>query len=381
MKFSCQATELMSALKAAQSVTDARPVRPIYECVLIETEGNDVYVTGGNSEQQIRARVSADVQDEGIVAVPLKVLIGYISALTEEAEIASDKNGGITLKAGSLKAAVAGRDVNDYTIVNIDSDPVFTANASEFSNVISSVAFAANPNSDRRVLNQVHVEVDHGGRGTAVTMSDRKMGNCFFSANMISDNAVEVGVPLQFIKPLCSVLAKSETFSLTMVNHVVRIDTDDRTFVFPEIVGKYVEWRRILEHIKHDKFAKADIKGLADIIKFSSVSGNVYGSSSNGNVDFIVNLHFSNNDQSLTIASRGIISDSRAEIGVDYSGDDIDIAFDVHVLQEAVAFCAEVGAEDVEIGLSAPASIASVRPLTGDNSRVAYVLPVRQLPA
>ena len=60
---------------------------------------------------------------------------------------------------------------------------------------------------------------------------------------------------------------------------------------------------------------------------------------------------------------------------------DIDIAFDVHVLQEAVAFCAEAGAEDVEIGLSAPASIASVRPLTGNDSRVAYVMPVRQLSA
>ena len=381
MKFSVQATDFAQALKAAQSVTDARPIRPIYECVLIEAEENDVYVTGGNSEQQIRARVSADVHDEGIVAVPLKVLIGYISALTEEVEIASDKNGGITLKAGSLKAVVAGQDVNDYTIVDIDSDPIFTANASEFSNVISSVAFAANPNDEKRILKQVHVEVDEGGRGTAVTMSINKMGNCFFSANMISDNAVEVGVPLQFIKPLCSVLAKSETFSLTMANHVVRIDTDDRTFIFPEIVGKYVEWRRILEHVKSDKFAKADTKGLADVLKFSSVSGNVYGSSSNGNVDFIVNLHFGNNDQSLTIASRGIISDSRAEIGVDYSGDDIDIAFDVHVLQEAVAFCAEVGAEDVEIGLSAPASIASVRPLTGDDSRVAYVMPVRQVSA
>ena len=374
MKFSCHATELMSALKAAQSVTDARPIRPIYECVLIEAEGNDVYVTGGNSEQQIRARVSADVQDEGIVAVPLKVLIGYISALTEEVKIASDKNGKIALKAGSLKAVVAGQDVNEYTIVKIDSDPVFTANASEFSNVISSVAFAANPNSERRVLNQVHVEVDQGGRGTAVTMSDKKMGNCFFSANMIADSAVEVGVPLSVIKPLCSVLAKSETFALTMANHLVRIDADDRTFIFPELVGKYMEWRRILEHIKHDKFAKADLKGLADAVRFSCVSGK------NGEA-FLVNLRFSNKAQTLAIASRGVISDSMAEIGIDYSGDDIDIAFDVHVLQEAVAFCAEAGAEDVEIGLSASASIASVRPLTDNDSRVAYVMPVRQLPA
>lgn len=374
MKFSCQATELMSALKAAQSVTDARPVRPIYECVLIEAEGNDVYVTGGNSEQQIRARVSADVQDEGIVAVPLKVLIGYISALTEEVKIASDKNGGIALKAGNLKAVVAGQDVNDYTIVNIDSDPVFTANASEFSNVISSVAFAANPNDEKRILKQVHVEVDQGGHGTAVAMSDRKMGNCFFSTNMIADSAVEVGVPLSVIKPLCSVLSKSETFALTMANHVVRIDTDDRTFIFPDLVGNYIEWRNILKRINHDKFAKADIKGLADAIRFSGVSGK------NGET-FLANLHFSSKNQTLAIVSRGIISDSTAEIGVDYSGDDVDIAFDVRVIQEAVAFCAEVGAEDVEIGLSATASIASVRPLTGNDSRVAYVMPVRQLSA
>lgn len=374
MNFSCQATELMSALKAAQSVTDARPVRPIYECVLIEAEGNDVYVTGGNSEQQIRARVSADVQDEGIVAVPLKVLIGYISALTEEVKIASDKNGGITLKAGSLKAVVAGQNVNDYTIVNVDSDPVFTANASEFSNVISSVAFAINPNSDKRILNQVHIEVDEGGRGTAITMSDKKMGNYFFSTNMISENAVEVGIPFAVIKPLCSVLAGSETFSLSIDNHVIRVDSGDRTYIFPELVGKYIEWRRVLDNIKSDKFAKADIKGLADAIRFSGVSGK------NGET-FLANLHFSSKNQTLTIASRGIISDSRAEIGVDYSGDDVDIAFDVRVLQEAVAFCSSTGVEDVEIALRGPASIATIRPIESSYDCTAYIAPVRQLPA
>ena len=52
----------MSALRTVQSVVDARPIRPIYECVRIDADDSSITVTGGNSEQQITARVEAEVK-------------------------------------------------------------------------------------------------------------------------------------------------------------------------------------------------------------------------------------------------------------------------------------------------------------------------------
>ena len=372
MKFSCQATDLMNALKAAQSVADARPVRPIYECVRIDADDNGITVTGGNSEQQISSFVEADVQDGGVVAVPMKVLSGYVSALTDEVKIVSDKRGSITIKSGSLKAAIAGQDVNDYAVLDIGTEPVFTADAAAFATAISSVAFAigSDKSDPKRILISAHVEVDEGGHGVAVAMSDKKMGHYVFSANMISETPVEFNIPAQTIKPLCSVLQGQDTFSFYIEKYVVKVVTEERTFIFPEVAGKYVEWQRVLNSSKHDKFAKATIPSLSDAIRFSGVSGK------NGET-FLANLHFSKADQTLSISSRGVISDSKAEIGIDYSGDDLDIAFDIRVLQEAVNFCAATGADDVEIAMSGPASIASVRPIDVNDNALALIMPVR----
>lgn len=375
MKFTCQAADLMSALRAAQSVTDARPVRPIYECVLLDARKDGVTVTGGNSEQQISVKVEASVSEKGNVAVPLKVLIGYVSALSEEVNIVSDKHGGIVIKSGTLKAVVAGQDVDEYTVLGIDSDPIFTADASSFANAISSVSFAIGSDASavKRVLLSAHVEVDVGGRGTIVTMSDRKMGRYYFPANMISDSPIEMNIPSSVIKPICSVLQGQDSFSVSTEGYVVCIKSGDRTFIFPQVAGKYVEWQRVLSNVKQDKFAKADISALSDAIRFSGVSGK------NGET-YLALLHFSGEEQSLVISSRGVISDSKAEISVDYTGEDIDIAFDVRVLQEVVNFCASTGASDIEIGMSQPSFTATVRPVCDSDNCLAVIAPVRTQP-
>lgn len=375
MKFKCQATELLSALKTVQSVVDARPIRPIYECVRIDAEDQWIRVTGGNSEQQITVRMDATIKETGSVAVPLKVIVGYISAINDEVEIVSDKRGAISIKAGSLKAAVAGQDVNDYSIIKLEYDPLFTANAYAFANAISSVSFAIGSDTSavKRILCSAHVEVDGGGRGTIVAISDKKLGKYCFSANMLSEYPVQMNVPSSVIKPLCSVLQGQESFSCMIENHVVMIETETRTFVFPEVAGTYVEWERVLTNVKQDKFARANIKALSDAIRFSGVSGK------NGET-FLALLHFDKDAQKMTMSSRGVISDSKAEIPVEYNGESIDIAFDVRVLQDAVNFCASTGAEDVEIGMSLPAYTASVKPVGCSADCIAAVAPVRTQP-
>ena len=374
MKFSCQASDLMSALRAAQAVADARPVRPIYECVRIDADETGVTVTGGNSEQQISSHVEANVKEGGAVAVPLKVLSGYIGAVIEDVDITSDKHGGIVIKSGALKAVVAGQDVDEYTVLSLNSEPVFTADAASFSTAISSVAFAIGSDASaiKRILLSAHVEVDVGGRGTIVAMSDRKMGRYYFSANMISDKPLEINVPNQTIKPLCSVLQGQDDFAVYMDGYVVMIEAGTRTFIFPQVAGKYVEWQRVLSSSKQDKFARANIKALSDVIRFAGVSGK------NGET-FLASLHFDNEKQTMTISSRGVVSDSKADLSIDYTGDDIDIAFDVRVLQDAVNFCASTGAEDIEIAMSLPSYTAAIRPICGTDDCLAVIAPVRTL--
>ena len=376
MKFSVHATEFAQALKAVQSVVDARPLMSIYGCVKVEANEDGLTVIGGTSEQQLSVAVTAIVDEHGAVALPLKELYGYVSVLTEEISVVSDRKGGITLKSGKMKSSVAGQDVDDFSVLSVEADPVFTAKSIPFADGISSVVFAAanELNGAKRILASVHVEVSVGGAGTMVSMSDARLAKYSFSANMIGTEDIAVNIPSSVIKPLCSALRGSDEFSMAIDNYVVCVTAGDNKFIFPQVVGNYVDWRLIFNRMNHDKFARADVTALSNAIRFSGVSAK-------SGETYLTTLAFDGSKQSLGISSRGVISNANADIGIDYNGEDIKMSFDVRVLQDVINFCSATGAEDIEFGMTNAGLPATIRPI-GDNIADCMTMasPVRTLP-
>lgn len=376
MKFTVQAAELSQALKAVQSVVDARPLMPIYGCVKVEAHDGGLTVIGGTSEQQLSVTVNAGVDEEGAVALPLKELYGYVSVLSEEINVVSDKKGGITLKSGKMKSSVAGQDVDDFTVLSVKTEPVLTAKSQPFSDGISSVVFAAanELNGAKRILASVHVEVGVGGAGTMISISEARLAKYQFSVNMIGTEDIAINIPSSVIKPLCSALRGADEFSMAIDNFVVCVTAGNNKFIFPQVVGKYIDWRRIFDHCELNKFARADVTALSNAIRFSGVSAK-------SGETYLTTLTFDGKKQTLGIASRGAISNANADIGIDYNGEDTVMSFDVRVLQDVINFCASTGAEDIEFEMANPGYPAIIKPIGDDiPDCMAMASPVRTLP-
>lgn len=376
MKFTVQAAEFAQALKAVQSVADTRPLMSIYGCVKVEANEDGLTVIGGTSEQQLSVAVNAVVEEEGAVALPLKELVGYVSVLTEEVNVASDKKGGITLKSGKMKSNVAGQDVDDFTVLTVKKEPVLTAKSQPFSDGVSSVVFAAanELNGAKRILASVHVEVSVGGGGTMISMSDARLAKYSFSANMIGTEDIAINIPSSVIKPLCSALRGADEFSMSVDNFVVCVIAGNNKFIFPQVVGKYIDWRRIFDHCNPDKFARADVTALSNAIRFSGVSAK-------SGETYLTTLTFDGKKQSLALASRGVISNANADIGIDYNGEDTTMSFDVRVLQDVINFCASTGAEDIEFEMANPGYPAIIKPIGDDvPDCMTMASPVRTIP-
>ena len=376
MKFSVQAAEFAQALKAVQSVVDARPLMSIYGCVKVEANEDVLTVIGGTSEQQLSVAVNAVVEEEGVVALPLKELYGYVSVLSEEINVVSDKKGGISLKSGKMKSSVAGQDVDDFTVLSVKTEPVLTAKSQPFSDGISSVVFAAanELNGAKRILASVHVEVSVGGAGTMISMSDARLAKYSFSVNMIGNDDISINIPSSVIKPLCSALRGADEFSMSVDNFVVCVTAGNNKFIFPQVVGKYIDWRLIFSRMNPDKFARADVTALSNAIRFSGVSAK-------SSETYLTTLAFDGSKQSLGISSRGVISNANADIGIDYNGEDIKMSFDVRVLHDVINFCSATGAEDIEFGISNPSTPAIIRPIgEGIADVMTMASPVRTLP-
>lgn len=372
MKFTIQAADFAQALKAAQAVTDSRAVMPIYECVRIDADRAGITITSGTSEQQLQMRVPADVEDTGAVAVPLKTLYGYVSALTEEVHVTLCENGTMELAAGAMKSKIAVQEVDNYSILHVYSEPLLTADANSFVGALSSVAFAAEY-ADKAVLQCVRVEVDQGGNGLAVACDGRFLAKRNFSANVIFEGDVELNIPVQFVKPLCSVLQGQESLSLAIDKFTVCVTAGDRTFIFPQKAGTYIDWKNgIVNKLHYDKVARIDVKGFANIVRFSNVS-------SKTNKNLLVTLTYDEEQQSVYIASRGAVTEVDAATGIDYNGETLSISFNINYLQRVIDFFSDLGFEDMEVSMSGSTSIAMYHPVGGNSSGdFVMICPVRQ---
>ena len=380
MKFTVQAAEFAQALKAVQSVADTRPLMSIYGCVKVEANENGLTVIGGNSEQQLSVNVEADVQEEGAVALPLDELCGYVNILSEDISVVSDKNGGITLKSGKMKSNVAGQDVDDFSVLSVKTEPVLTAKSAPFADGISSVVFAATNdiNGMKRILSSAHIEVGCGGNGSIVSMSEARMAKCSFSANMISEEEIAINIPTSVIKPVCTVLRKADEFSLFVDNHMVCVTAGNSKLIFPQVVGKYIDWKGVVSHCVPNRFARADTTALANAIRFSGVSSK---SEKKNSTAHLVTLTFDEGKQTLSIDSRGVVSSANVSVGIDYNGEDTRMSFDVQVLQDVINFCSATGAEDIEFGISNPSTPTIIRPIgEGIADVMTMASPVRTLP-
>ena len=81
MKATCLQENIQKALQIAARVTPARTTMPITQNTLVSAEGTSLEMVATNLEMTVRLRLPAEVEREGGLAIPNKLLTEFISAL------------------------------------------------------------------------------------------------------------------------------------------------------------------------------------------------------------------------------------------------------------------------------------------------------------
>ena len=165
MKAFCLQEVMSAGLEMTSRVTPARTAMPITQTVLMKAENGMIRMTATNLEMAIRINLPASIEREGALAVPNKLLRGFIEALPREPvhmEQLEDR-ASLKLVCGCSKARINGQEAELFPpMPEINPATRIIMKAEEFRKAVGRVAFCTANDTGRPVLNGIMMELREG---------------------------------------------------------------------------------------------------------------------------------------------------------------------------------------------------------------------------
>ena len=147
----------------------SRPIMPVLLGVVIDAQKNGVHLAGYDLETSAKAKIDADVKEEGRVLVSGRLLSDIAKSLPNKPVIISLDGNRVSVVSGSAKFALPTLPVSDYP--TLPELPTETGRLSGelFAQAVHQVAIAAGKDDSLPVLTGVHVEIEENKLTLAAT--------------------------------------------------------------------------------------------------------------------------------------------------------------------------------------------------------------------
>jgi DNA polymerase-3 subunit beta len=166
MQLSCLQENLSQGLSVVQRAVATRATLPITQNVLLATDNSRLKLAATNLEIAISTWIGAQVEGEGEVTIPARLLTDFVGSLpAERIDVTkSDETASIELKCARSEAHINGQSAEDFPpIPTVEDGVIGRVDPSVLREAISRVAFAAATEDSRPVLTGIKVEISGEG--------------------------------------------------------------------------------------------------------------------------------------------------------------------------------------------------------------------------
>tara|TARA_B100001142_G_C14307239_1_gene645265 strand:+ start:234 stop:1358 length:1125 start_codon:yes stop_codon:yes gene_type:complete len=162
MKLSCIQSNLRKGLATVSRAVATRSTIPETQNVLIATDNGRLKLTATNLEIAITTWIGAQIEEEGSVTIPARMLSDFINTLPDKkVDIETVPSPiGLKIHCANFDAQMNGIDPENYPpIPNISDGPKVSISSSDFKSSLSRVRFAVATDESRPALTGVKVDV------------------------------------------------------------------------------------------------------------------------------------------------------------------------------------------------------------------------------
>jgi len=365
MKFSTSRESLLKPLQAVIGVVERRQTMPVLANVLLVAKKNGLSVTATDLEVELVASAPIDSVDvPGEITVPGRKLLDICRALPEGADVRlSLKGDRLTVQSGRSKFVLSTLPATEFPLIeNIDATRTLTVSQADFSRLLDKTQFSMAQQDVRYYLNGVLLETS-AKRLRAVATDGHRLALCDIALTGAEGGKAQVILPRKGVQELQKILGGDEAVQLSMGSNHIRLQVGDIRFTSKLIDGRFPDYDRVIPQVAGN-VVSASRDALRHALQRAAILSNEKYRG--------VRLEFSKNRIRIQ-ANNPDQEEAEDEVELGYSGQEMEIGFNVNYLLEALA---AVDGEDVEIGLVDPSSSCVVK-APGDDKCLYVVMPMR----
>ncbi|MCH8066461.1 MAG: DNA polymerase III subunit beta [Chloroflexi bacterium] len=373
MNVSCLQEHLAKGLGIVGRAVAVRSTLPITANILLSTEEGRLKLAATNLEIALSCWVGAQVEEEGAITVPSRLLIDFVNSLpSEKIEMTlAPRSRQLKLACARNQATMNGVDADDFPpIPTVEDGGSLELDPQELHTAISQVIISAATDDSRPVLVGVNAKME-GDQLTFAATDGFRLSVRHLTLSSAVPEPVQVIIPARALAELNRLLPE-ETDPVQMTLNSTRTQVLFRLknveLVTQLIQGTFPDYSQI---IPEDHTSKATVD-VAEFLRETRTAA-IFARDGSG----IVRLQFTPGEDvapgKMTISARAEeIGDNLSELDAAIEGEGDKIAFNSKYLQD---YLGVLEGGRVTLEMSGPSRQGVLRPV-GDDSFVHVLMPM-----
>jgi DNA polymerase-3 subunit beta len=363
MKFTAAREALLKPLQAVIGVVERRQTMPILSNVLIVARDGQLSITATDLEVELVALADVDTSSGGEITVSGRKLLDICRALPDGSEIDVAVSGEkLTVRSGRSRFNLATLPAAEFPVVeDIKSSQKITVSQEALGRLIEKTHFSMAQQDVRYYLNGMLLETG-GGHLRAVATDGHRLALCQVGVEGSKDEQ-QVIVPRKGVLELQRLMSGEGELNIELGANHIRIQLDGIRFTSKLIDGRFPEYERVIPKESSNEL-KADRGAFRGALQRTAILSNEkYRGIRLVIRDSGVVLQAHNPEQ----------EEAEEELGVEYSGEDIEIGFNVNYLLDALG---AIEGDDVTLSVQDSNSSCLIRQPGNDDAKF-VVMPMR----
>ena len=363
MHLNCLQENLSHGLGVVQRAVATRTTLPITQHVLLSSDEGRLKLSATNLEIAISTWVGAEIQEEGAITVPARLLTDFVNSLNRQPiEIETISPGkGIQIKGDRVQATVNGADANELPPIPSVNDGTATKVAAKaLREAIHQVVLAAAVEDSRPVLTGVNMELE-GNKLTLAAADGFRLAVHRTELMEPVEEKLSVIVPARTLQEVERLIEGDEPVEITVTPQrsqaLFRLKNVE--IVSQLIQGSFPNYSQLIPQ----EHTTRVIVGLAELQR-ATRTASIFAKDGSG----IIRIQMTPDEQGpgkLTISSRAEeVGDNTGELEAEVDGVEGRIAFNSRYLNDVLGV---LGKDKVALEMTTSSSPGVIKPVEGEH--------------
>ena len=373
MRLSCLQENLVRGLSIVGRAVATRTTLPITQNVLISTDNSRLKLAATNTEIAITTWIGAQIEEEGSITLPARLLTELVNSLPpERVDMSSTSEPtSLSVSCARFNATINGIDADEFPpIPTVDAGLVGKIEPKLLADAIGHVAFAAATEDSRPVLTGIKAEIS-GDDFTFAAADGFRLAVYTGKLSEPMSEDVSLIIPARALQEVNRLIGNEDQpieFTVTPSKSAALFRLDNVEVVTQLLQGTFPNYSQLIPQA-YDTRALVD---LGELLR-ATRSASIFARDGSGIIRLIVSEAAEGSPGKMSVASKAEeLGENYGEVDAQVEGQDARIAFNSKYLSDVLEVLQE---SEVALETTTPSSPGVVRPV-GKENYVHVVMPM-----